>query len=115
MAFVYPTTTVSDTAHENPAAPGTIKFITSTMAAGATYATGGVPTFTTALRTAAAQNVTPLFIVPIGACGGYRPIYDKATDSVLLYWSSNTGTVQIEVADTTSISGAVLKLAVICE
>lgn len=115
MAFAFPTVTVDASAHANPAAPATVKFVSFTAAAGATYASGGIPTFTTALRSGAGQAATPLFVVPIAACGGYRPIYDKATDKLLLYWSSNTGTVGIEVADTTNISGAAFKLAVICE
>jgi len=52
----------------------------------ADYTTGGYTTFSTTIKTALSNTgITVLAVLAMSPFGGYKPIYNRATDALLIY------------------------------
>jgi hypothetical protein len=69
---------------------------------------GGTLTFQASVRTAMGRDVTVLGVVPLDLNGGYRPIYNKATDALQIVVEA-TG---VEVANGVALNGVTFKIGV---
>lgn len=50
------------------------------------YVAGGLPLFETFVRSSLSnRQVECVCTVPIGACGAYRPVYDRVNDTLMLF------------------------------
>lgn len=80
------------------------------------YPTGGTAAFQAAVRTAlGVGNLEVVGVIPQD-CGGYNAIYDKAADKLKVYYGDNDNSAdgpQVQVPNTTSLSGVTFRVLVL--
>jgi hypothetical protein len=76
-------------------------------------AAGGTAGFKAYIQAIAKRAVKPLYVVPVGGCGGYVPRYDLANDKFQVFQSAGSAAALAEVT-TGDLSGTTFKLAVVC-
>lgn len=79
------------------------------------YPGGGTPGFQASMREAVAKGaIEVMAVVPIGACGGYVPVYDRANDKLMVFEAnSDAADGPLQESTTANLSGITFKLLVL--
>ncbi len=78
------------------------------------YPAGGTAAFQAYVRAKTLDSCEVLAVIPIGFCGGYVPVYDKANDKLMMLESDNGGADgPLQESTTANLSGVTLKLLVL--
>ena len=86
--------------------------VTVTLDASYPAATGGYPTFGTTLAGVIGNGKTIMFVIPTSACGGYRPVYNRATNKLQIYQGAAGLGPDTEVPNGTDLHLITCELAV---
>lgn len=111
----FPTLTLANSTGGQASAP--TFFDTVSFAGPASYPTGGIAGFATALQAKTKSGRDPL-VVAAGDCGGYVPVYDKTNDKLKVYWLDPTAGAKgplVEVDDTTNLGAVTFNLTIVSQ
>lgn len=104
------------TVAEKTAAEGPVRHDLISFLGDGSYPTGGTAAFQAKVRAAlGGMNVEVVAVYPQD-CGGYMPCYDKTNDKLKVFYVDNNNASdgpQIEVPNTTNLSGVTFNVVVL--
>ena len=86
---------------------------TVSLAGDGAYPTGGSTGLQTALQAVTKDARAIVAVIPVGACGGYVPRWDRANGKLQMFTTVDGGGALAEVTDATDLSATTLKLLVL--
>jgi hypothetical protein len=105
--------TITASAAAGKAASTPVRLIPLSFAGDGAYPAGGTVDFEGSVQDALGEDVSVLAVIPIGACGGYVPVYDKANDKLMVFEGNYDGADgPLQESSTANLSGTTFKVLV---